>query len=366
MKAIVAGLVGAVALTATGTAFAAYTPRLTVSDLAPVGAVTISFAQAATNDPTAKLTIYAPAEYRAAVVRPAGTTIGTVRASGTAADLGGAVLPLSGTVQVRAANGTYSSGGTQVPLTAWAQQCTGTPQHTAFWVLILQAAGQTLELPVAVDAPPSPPPGATTNPFSATIQACLPPPDVPAGTPGRATFGFKLTSVSMRLNSVFTSAGTGEPRWRVLATPYTPNTGRPNPAGTVEAQSVISFPRSVVLTRPSVPKAVRGVVTLRIRGSLAVPAGTIASLRLYRGVAASATRPTVALRRINATTYGGTYRIRQTSKRQVIYLKTRGSIRGGTQTCTQTFAPVPCISATRALVELSSNSVRIVIPARKR
>jgi hypothetical protein len=112
-----------------------------------------------------------------------------------------------------------------------------------------------------------------------------------------------------------------------------------------------------------VPRGVRGVVTVRIRGRLNVPAGTIASLRLYRGVAASATRRAVALRRINATTYGGTYRIRQTNKRQVLFLKTRGSIRGGTQTCEATFG-VPCISATRANVELSSNSVRIVIPKR--
>ena len=363
LKLVVLGLVGAFALTATGTALAAYTPRLVVNDLAPVGAVAITFTQPATHDPSAKLTIYAPAEYRATVVRPAGTTIGTVRASGTAADLGGAVLPLTGTVQVRAASGTFSSGGQQVPLAAAAQQCTGTPTHTAYWVLILQAAGQTLELPVFVGAPPSPPPGQTENPFSASIQACLPPPDVPAGTPGRATFGFKLTSVTMRLNSVFRSAGTGQPRWRVLATPYIPNTGRANPAGTVEAQSVVSFPRSVLLTRPAVPKAVKGVVTLRIRGSLNVPAGTIVSLQLYRGVAASATRRAVALRRLNPRTYGGIYRIRQTNKRQVIFLKTRGSIRGGTQTCEATFG-VPCISATRANVALSSNSVRIVIPKR--
>ena len=50
-------------------------------------------------------------------------------------------------------------------------------------------------------------------------MACLPPPDVPVGTPGRATFGFKLTQVNFKVNSVFTSDGTAEARWRVLATP---------------------------------------------------------------------------------------------------------------------------------------------------
>ena len=33
----------------------------------------------------------------------------------------------------------------ETPLTTGATQCTGTPTHTAYWVLILQAAGQTLE-----------------------------------------------------------------------------------------------------------------------------------------------------------------------------------------------------------------------------
>ena len=80
--------------------------------------MTINFTQGATDDPTAKLTFYAPPEYSASLTQPAGQTIGTVTAQGTAADLGGALLPLTGTVQVRAANGTYLSGTTQVPIAA--------------------------------------------------------------------------------------------------------------------------------------------------------------------------------------------------------------------------------------------------------
>ena len=145
-------------------------------------------------------------------------------------------------MQVRAASGTYLSGTTQVPIATASTQCTGTATHTAYWVLILQAAGQTLELPVFVDTVTTPP----ANAFAAaSIQACLPPPDVPVGTPGRATFGFKLTQVNFKVNSIFTSPGTAEARWRVLATPYNPGKGTPNAAGTVEAQSVVAFPRSV-------------------------------------------------------------------------------------------------------------------------
>ena len=75
-------------------------------------------------------------------------------AQGTAADLGGALLPLTGNVQVRAASGTYLSGQSQVPIAAAATAVHGArATHTAYWVLVLQAAGQTLELPVFVDSP---------------------------------------------------------------------------------------------------------------------------------------------------------------------------------------------------------------------
>jgi hypothetical protein len=365
-RTLLLGIVGAVALSSAGTAFAAFTtPKLVVSDAKPVGSLTINYTQSASDDPVAKLHFFAAREYSPSVSQAAGTTIGTVTAQGTAADLGGALLPLTGTVQVRAANGTYLSGGTQVPIAAAATQCTGTATHTAYWVLILQAAGQTLELPVFVDSPAAPPrAGVDASQFaSASIQACLPPPDVPPGTPGRATFGFKLTAVAFKVNSVFTSAGTGNPVWRVLATPYTPNTGRPNPAGSVETQSTVAFPRSIVLTRPT-PKLNRGVATLAIRGNVLAPAGAPVTARLYRGSGPSATQRSVVLRR-SGTRVTGTLRIRQTAKRQTVYLKIRGAIAAGTLTCTGTFG-VPCLSNNRAAVALSSNSVRVVIPARKR
>ena len=108
IRTIVLVLVGAFALSSAGTALAAYTtPKLGVIDAKPAASVTINYSVSATDDPTAKLTFYAPKEYTASLTQPAGQTIGTVTAQGTAADLGGALLPLTGTVQVRAANGTY-------------------------------------------------------------------------------------------------------------------------------------------------------------------------------------------------------------------------------------------------------------------
>lgn len=357
IRTLVLAVVSAIALSSVGTALAAYTsPKLLITDTSP--SLTINYTQDANDDPTAKLTFYAPPEYSASLTQPAGQTIGTVTAQGTAADLGGALLPLTGTVQVRAANGTYLSGTTQVPIAAAATQCTGTATHTAYWVLILQAAGQTLELPVFVDRVTAAPASAFA---STSIQACLPPPDVPTGTPGRATFGFKLTKVDFKVDNVFTSAGTGQPRWRVLATPYNPGKGTPNAAGSVEAQSVIGFPRSATLRKPAV-KAVGGTVTLRIGGSALLPAGAPATLRLYRG-AKSASSSSIVLRK-SGDAYTGSLRIKQTAKAQVVFLQVRASVAAGTVPCTPTFG-LPCLSATRAAIAVRSNTVRIVIPKKR-
>lgn len=357
IRTLVLALVSAVALSSAGTALAAYTtPKLLVTDART--SVTINYTQDANDDPTAKLTFYAPSEYSASLTQSAGQTIGTVTAQGTAADLGGALLPLTGTVQVRAANGTYLSGTTQVPIAAAATQCTGTATHTAYWVLNLEAAGQTLELPVFVDQVTAPPAAAFA---SASIQACLPPPDIPPGTPGRATFGFKLTKVDFKVNGIFTSAGTGQPRWRVLATPYTPGRGTPNAAGSVEAQSVVGFPRSVILAKPAV-RQVRGTASLLIKAAAQLPTGASATLRLYRG-AKSASSSSIVLRK-SGNGYSGTLRIKQTAKAQVVFLQTRANVAAGTAPCTPTFG-LPCLSATRAAIAVRSNTVRIVIPKRK-
>jgi hypothetical protein len=362
IRILLLGLVGAFALSIAGTALAAYTsPQLRVTD--DRTAVTIRYTVAATDDPTAKLHFFVPTGYTATLNQPAGTTLGTVTAQGTATDLGGALLPLTGTVQARAASSTFTSapGGTPTPLTAGATQCTGTPTHTAYWVLILQAAGQTLELPVYVDSPAA---GTNASAFaSASIQACLPPPDVPTGTPGRASFGFKLTQVDFKVNNVFTSAGSGQPRWRVLATPYTPNTGRPNAAGSVEAQSVISFPRVLTLRKPTV-KTSTGTAVVTVTGAAQLPVGVATTLRLYRGKSAAGLSPSVTLARTGPG-FRGTLRIKQTAKAQVVWVQARATLSAGTTTCTPTFG-LPCVSATRAATIVRSSTVRIVIPAKKK
>ena len=60
IRTLVLAVVSALALSSAGTALAAYTtPKLLVTDSA---GVTINYTQDATDDPTAKLTFYAPTE----------------------------------------------------------------------------------------------------------------------------------------------------------------------------------------------------------------------------------------------------------------------------------------------------------------
>ena len=119
-----------------------------------------------TDDPTASVQIYIPAGYQIGTPA-AGTKLGDVTATAAAADLGGAILPLTGELQAVAANPT---GAAQCQVAA-----------SQYWNLHLTAAGQTLDIPIYVVAANA---TETASGYQAKLVVCLPPPDVPAGTPG--------------------------------------------------------------------------------------------------------------------------------------------------------------------------------------
>ncbi len=79
----------------------------------------------------------------------------------------------------------------------------------------------------------------------AFIAICLPPPDVPAGTPGRATFGAKVYSAELTINGVFSSVASGA--WISSWVPYNPGVGTANIAGAVVAPAAIA-PGAVTLS----------------------------------------------------------------------------------------------------------------------
>ena len=200
-----------------GSALASYGPKIVISsndDYSLSAGVVVPN----TDDPTAKVAIYIPSQYTVATAAPG--KLGSVTATASAADLGGAVLPLTGELDAIAPTAATAAA---------AQQCGVTPAQT--WNLHLTAAGQALDIPMFVVA--SQVPG-----YPWSLVVCLPPPDVPVGTPGRATFGAKLLSATFADSAIKEPAtGSGDLRWTSLWTPYNPGVGTVNAAATVEVQS---------------------------------------------------------------------------------------------------------------------------------
>ncbi len=306
---------------------------------------TIHVNVATTSDAVAQINIYAPSGVAANLGQAAGTTIGSVDATAIAHDQGGLTLPLSGNVV------------TDNPAAHTADLCSpGTNQ--AVWNMNLSVAGQTLVIPIYVN----PTAGAATALGAYDLKICLPPWDVPAGTPGRAAFGAQLVDARLALNSVFTSptsAGTG--RWEMFTTPYTPGKGTPNAAGTWESRAFVPLP--VVLTIKATYVAKTN--TWKVSGTLTeggTPAAG-ATIRLARGPGAKSL-PTQSTA---TTSSSGTWTIsgRLTPKRTT-YFQARASAterddtQAGCQSPTTSVAPAGCTSATLPAWAVTSVVVRVV------
>ena len=103
----------------------------------------------------------------------------------------------------------------------------------------LSVAGQTLAIPLYVN--PTAGPEQALGGYKLSI--CLPPPDVPVGTPGRAFQGAQLLDAKLTVNSIFTTpTGGGLIKWETLFTPYNPGKGTLNVAGTFEARAFVPLP----------------------------------------------------------------------------------------------------------------------------
>ena len=322
---VIAGIASVAALVAVPAAYAAYTsPKLEVTQ---AGAITTIKASLDPNDdPTASLRILAPSGTQATTNQAPGTVLGQVRAVVKALDLAGADLPLEGQILV-AAPGQVSA--------AVQTACLGTAAPIATWVLALSAAGQPLALPAFLVATT----GAQTALGPAYIQVCVGPPDVPAGTPGRATFGAKLYSVEATLNGVFSTVSAGA--WIGFWTPYAPGVGAVNVAGTVASPAAIA-PGAVSLTarragRRGVGATLAGRVT---QGG----AGRAATVTIVGGSAAGRLR-SLGRARVAAN---GVFTFRANAG--TFFRATAVAAPGASaQVCSQigpVVAPVPCVNAT--------------------
>ncbi len=339
---------GLVALGFSGAALAAFTPKLDISSKGPVAGgpgATIHVSLAPTDDPTAKVTIYAPPGYTADLSAAGGTELGKVSAKVTAADLGGVTLPLEGTV--KAANPADFVGPPNnacVPGT-----------HQAVWLLVLTAAGQTLQVPAYVDAAAGP-----EAAFSSyKIQICLPPPDIPPGTPGRATFGAKLFDATFSVN-VYAIPAAGEYRWRSLWTPYTPGKGTANPVGTVEAQSLVRVPATLGLKA----KYDKKKKTVTLTGSLTEYGAGVggASVSILSGATAAALKPIGSATTDSSGGYKAVFKLKTKAKAVFFGAQATLAVRDlGAAACTATFAAlgIQCVSAAAQAIDASAAAVRV-------
>ena len=234
MRTVVAAGAGACMLAFASSALAAINPKFIVVAPPSPGAgpaVSITADLKQTDDPVAKVQIYAPLGYQ--LVSPAvGQKVGTVEARARLADAGNAVQQLKGTIASVDPSTVASQSAACDPVT-----------HAATWLMSLPAAGQTLQIPMFVDETS----GAEAELAVYKLVACVPPPDVPAGTPGRAPLGAKLLFAQFDLNAFANPPADGEYRWRSLWTPYTPGTGTANAAGSVESQSIVRLPTQVTI-----------------------------------------------------------------------------------------------------------------------
>jgi hypothetical protein len=193
--------------------------------LAGSQSTTIHFSVPQSTDGIAAVSIFVPTGYGASIGQPAGTVIGNVDATALAHD-GGLTLPLSGPVT------------TDDPAKHATDQCSpGT--NAAVWNMNLSVAGQTLVLPIYVN----PTVGPTTALGAYSLKICLPPWDVPVGTPGRSFQGAQVLDAKFTINKILTTpTGAGLLKWETLFTPYNPGKGTLNLAGTFEARAFVPIP----------------------------------------------------------------------------------------------------------------------------
>lgn len=334
---VAAGLASVAALVAVPAAFAAYTTAKLEVGQSAAGA-TIKATLSPDDDPTASVRIFVPTGTTLTTSQAPGAVLGPVRAIVKALDLAGADLPLEGNIVVAAP-------GQIAPASQAA--CLGTTTPLASWVLVLSAAGQTLPVPAYLVATA----GAQAALGPAYIQVCLPPPDVPVGTPGRATFGAKLYSAELTINGVF-SAGAGA--WVAFWTPYRPGLGQVNVAATIASPAVIAAGAVTLAAKRSGKKGVGAVTSGRVTQGGQARAG--ATVTIFGGPKASQLK---RLGRVRSNASGAfTFRAKTGTFFRANVAAAAAAAPAVCSALTAAIAPVPCVNPTTNGFTAQSRVVR--------
>lgn len=310
----------------TGSLGISYTPMT----LGSSSSATIHVSTPQSDDSIAQINIYTNATF--ASLGTPGTQIGSVDATALAHDAG-LNLPLSGPVTA------------DDPAKHTADICSP-GQNQAVWDMNLSAAGQTLVIPIYVNKTA----GAAAALGTTNLKICLPPWDVPLGTPGRAFEGAQLLDAKLTLNKILTApTAAGLSVWEMITTPYSPGTGTPNLAGTFEARAFVPLPIALGLKATYRKKtrtyALAGTVS---EGGSPLAAGT--PLTVYRGTSPGSLKPagTTTSKAGGAWSFTGRLSSRKTAFFQI---GASASERDYTSTGCQnpapaTVAPAGCVNAT--------------------
>jgi hypothetical protein len=332
---------GVASLALAGGALAAFTPTMSVSakpargGASGISSIRVTVPQA--DDALARIQIFVPAGYTATLGQATGSTLGSVTAQVLVREpIAGAVLPINGTIQVA------EPAAVAVSVT----QCTGSPTHSALWVLVLQAAGQELRVPVAVDV--------ATAPFSAfasyILTICLPNPNIPVAA-GGAAFGAKLINAQLNTRGVFTTPSVGgDLIWRAVATPWPAGAGAPVAANTREARAHIQL-AAVATVNVRAGRKIGRTRTVTVSGAVREQGQGIAgaSVRVAVGSAARTVR----------TGANGAYRVTfrlRTGRRYTAAVQVTVAQRTAPSACAtpgpiQAASGVPCATETLAFYE---------------
>jgi hypothetical protein len=310
------------ALALVSSAAAAYTtPTLKVTQVG--SKTTIEVTQSQSDDSTAAASIYAPAGTVVTATQAPGTTLGEVKAQVTALALGGALLPLTGEINVA------PPGAVAAEVQA---ACTQGQAPTATWLMVLQAAGQTLNVPMYVVTTA----GAETAFGPAKIVVCLPPPDIPVEM-GGATFGAKLFTATFSVAGVFSPVATGA--WVAIWTPYQAGNGQVNPAASVASPAAIAPAAITVATKKA------GKVPTRVTGTLTQAGQPLAGQRVevWAGLKGNKLKRVKTVKTNAKGVYAAVY------AKKALFFRTRAAAgaRPAPPLCAAlTALPVPCVNPT--------------------
>jgi len=348
MKTLRLGLivaVGVIGLVYSGSALAAFTPKLTVS----AGGPTVSIKAAEQNpadDAIAKLEIYVPTGF--ALKSPVGgTVVGSVSGQALVKDIDPAAE--------HGYTGDVVAISPTDPAVAYENANCDNTSHAAAWMMRTRTDEATMNVPIFVDKT-----SASEAQFGAyKLVICMRAPDLGPSAPNRSPMGTKLDTIRLVLHGFTIPKAAGVYRWRSLWTPYSSGTENPNTGARVEAQSIVNVPTGVLTLTPKSVATGHGL-RIKLSGQLIVGTEPASAVRVGLSHGKSKSRlVSIGSARTNSS---GKY-LKLTKLGNSHWFQAGATVLEqdlGPGTCTPSFGTsVPCANATMGALHVLSKFVHV-------